>query len=339
MHINYLEIKRFFKDHSKLLIILTLIIAILMALFLNTFGSNVFDTEINNEDDEVLESRSSYFQFYSEFEDGEQFTNVGLLRQFINLESVQENVLNETGINIALIEESLNEEYPQFEDEYTVLSISRDGNNNIFTLTVNTGDETDNMRVAQFYYDLLMNQSDQIDFLYNKNFFPFVEPTIVEEEDDENEEQLQSNNSDIFDLIKNIAIGLIVGAVISIGIALIKVLFQDKLNYSFAYDTNENDKFIIIDPELNNQEVLNALVKKDVDSKQNLVIVEDHVTIDDKHLLNSVGRVNSLSLVDNGTTHLVIIVKPYQTSRKWYQNQLEMSSFYDIPRTIVQLND
>lgn len=352
MRVTLKEIKRFLTDNAKFIVIGTITFSVIIVTLM-TYLDISRDVENNNknenEDDIMLESSSAYFQFYAEYDEGDQFTNVGLIRQFLNLDDVKNSISTKTNIDIKEIEKNYNSEFKEFDDEFTVMNISRNSNNNVFTVMINTGNEDDNLLLAEHYYDLLMN--NEFDFLYNKIFFTFVEPRMIT--DDMVEEVSEDESSVSITprmLITNTAIGLIVGVVVLVGLALLKEIFGQKINYSFAYNVREDDKTLLFDPEHNDQGLLNTFVNLPIDENKIILIeqydqgksVNDSV---DKLLLDinfeKTKVVNSLSSLPSNyqISEIIIIIVPYMTSRKWYNNQLEISGLYRTPTKIVQVNN
>jgi len=366
MYITWLEIKRFLSDNKWLMIVGTLILAALFAVGMTLMDASSQQSTAEEETEAVepeneLESEPAYFRFYAEDSDGDQFTNIGLIRQYFNLDSVLEDASQETGVDIPGIEERYAEEFQtsSSDEEFSVLNLSRNDNNNLFTVSVNTGNEEDNLAIANFYHQLLA--SDEIEFLQDKALYEFIapelrEPTEEEIEEAENPDQQMAESQDlIMPAIQNTIIGLVISLVLMAGIALLKAIFGKKLNYSFAYEVNENDDFILYDPSLNNDENLTQFVG--IPFKENkLILTERRLENNTKELLSrnrglSFGQakdgqtqlVEKLSFIDadlnNDFSEIIIIVQPYQTSRKWYKTQRKLIELDEMPVKVIQVNE
>lgn len=351
MHVTFRELKRFLTDNLKFILIGTLILAVIMSAsftYLDTSKSTPSENEDENEDDIVLEASSAYFKFYSEYDEGDQFTNVGLIREFLNLDAVKEAAEKETGINIQEIETHFNEKFSEFDDEFTVLKISRNSNNNVFTVTINTGNEEDNLILANHYYQLLMK--GDLEFLDNKNFYTFIEPKMLVEEHEEVEEVEESKPITPSMVVKNSLIGLVVGFILFVGIALLKAIFGKNLNYAFAYNIKENDKFLLFDSKRNHQGLLNTFVNLPY-NKNRVLLIENYDHNTDmkpavKELLKNIdtNHTKVIPLLNNlpnnfPISEITVIIEPYKTTRKWYNNQLEIADLYSTATKIVQVND
>src|SRR5699024_9704084 len=129
-----------------------------------------------NESSEVFNDDSSlgYFQFYIEYPDGDQFTNVGLLNQLFNSELMYENVLARTSINI----DELKDDALDFgaDDDFQPINVSIDSSSNVFTASFDTGSNRDNIKLANFYYEYLLG--DNFNVLQNNNIYEMNAPQI-----------------------------------------------------------------------------------------------------------------------------------------------------------------
>lgn len=351
MDVTLSEIKRFLKDHLKFItittIIFTLVLAGLLTLVDGLSSSESSELENELEYDEVLEADSAYFQFYPEYEEGDHFTNTSLIEDYLKLERVEEDVYQETNINIPEIEERINEDYPELDNEFEVVDVTRNNNSNVFTVTLNLGNESDNLTLAEYYYDLLMEGN--IDFLENKNLFSFVEPQLVTEileEEDPTETSLQITPASI---VKNTLVALIVSFVLAVGLALLKVIFGQKLDYSFAYNVADEAEFMVYNPAKSTSQLLQSFISQPKDAKK-IILLEgygnqegNNQSVDQVLLEIDTDKVlvlDSLTSLDQEGefAEIDLIVQPYRTDRTWYQDQVELMSLYNAKMKVVQIN-
>src|SRR5699024_1316904 len=164
MNIYWLEIKRFLKENKKNIIMGTLLLGVLLGgaiTFLNqTNTEEEQETEIEDSR-EVFEndSRSAFFRFYIEKPDGTAFGNQATMDQLFNLDSLYEKAMTETNINIEEIKEAAEEKEIS---DFSPVKVKVNGDSNIFVAIFETGNNTENMNLANFYYDYLFNNGFNI---------------------------------------------------------------------------------------------------------------------------------------------------------------------------------
>jgi len=368
MRTNWLEIKRFLKDNRLFIIIGSIIIAVLFAVGMQFIGGSSSEgnsQEKTEQEQEATENandtRAAQFQLYIENEDAGWFNNNNLLILYFTLDRVVEDINNATGVNLVDINENRDERGLP-EDSY-LIHVYQNDSNGVMTFTVNTGNESDNMEVANHIYGYFENNT--IDFLESRMIFPVTDPQLEIENEEEQASQesqpaqteesaSQSSTNPILQIIQNGVLGLIIGAAIMIGLAFLQSLFSKKLKYSFAYDIDDEENRIIYNPSAGNEDTLSQLVAIPF-SNQKLILSEHSLNDDDRTLLAGNKRVsfdsntdeetyllekNNLSDVDikSDFTEIIILVSPYETSRKWYNNQRKLMELYDVPTKTVQLN-
>ena len=369
MESNWIEIKRFLKDYKKSIIIGALIFSFLFAIGLFFINSRSEETSQNEEDfepspSEILnDAQPAFFQLYIEYEDGKPYTNYSIVNQYFNLSSVKEEASEATGVDIEAVEEHIEEEVylNDLDENIRVINVSRNDSNHLFTLSFNSGNERNNLAIAEYYFDLIFEGDS--DFFSNKSTYLFVEPTMAkpiedEEETDELAEANAQSNVSIFSSIIehaiNIITGLILGTVLMIGLALLKELFGKKLNYSFAYDIAEDEKFILYDKNLKNRENISQFVAAPF-GEHKIIVSEKNIEKSEKDLFVGNGDVSfesesnpgiilteepSLSNIKVGTkfSEIIILVHPTFTTRKWYKVQKDFASIYDVSTKVIQVN-
>lgn len=367
MYISWIEIKRFLKDSYKLIIVGTIVFSILFGISI-TLLNNSRRTEAPTtsesgleeiEMDNIFDSSPAYFQFYSEYVDMGQFTNVTLFRQYLNLSSIKEDIEDETGVDISAIEEEIKTTYNI--EEFSVFQIVRDETSNLYTFITNTGDEEDNLKVSEYYFSIITER--EIPFLQDKLIHTFVEPKLAADMSEESDleeagdiaQETTSPINSILTIVRNIIVGFIIGFVIMIGIALLKALFSKYTNYSFAYDIDDNDSFFIYDPSLNNADKVGHFVGLPFASEK-LILSQSPLNRSIKDLLtgnvditfdndqdSSTTLIEERSIMDvkinDGYKETIIIVRPNMTSRKWYKSQREVLKLSNTTVKVIQINE
>lgn len=371
MQSNKLEIIRFLKDNKLFILVGSIIFAIVFALALTFFLTEEASTELPAEDtnvedseelillEEFSETNPAYFQVFIEMENGESFTNASLMNYYFNLENTKSMAYEETGIDLNRVEEAIKE--AELSDELSTIRVNRNEDNSIITVTLSTLNEEDNQELAEYFYDLIMN--DGIDFLNDKTVYSLQEPVLFEQdesldEDGEmvsevNDTQEASTSSLLVKLAQNLLVGLVIGAVIATGLMFIKALFGKKLNYVFSYEVGKDDKHFVYDKTLSNKDNLLQFVSAPYGSKK-IILSEGLLNAADKNKFqkgnelsfneeSKIQLIESESLVnipvDIDFSEIIIVIKPYSTSRNWYKTQKELKELFEVPTKIIQLNN
>src|SRR5699024_1477764 len=201
MNIYWLEIKRFLKENKKNIIMGTLLLGVLLGgaiTFLNQTDTEE-DQETEIEDSrEVFEndSRSAYFRFYIEKVDGSSISTAATLNELFNMEELYEKVLTETDIDINEIKEFAEDKEII---DFSPIKVKINGDSNIYTAIFETGDNRDNMSLANYFYNYLFDK--QFNMLEKHTVYSLVEPELVEDIEEKEEEtkavQSQKSNSDL----------------------------------------------------------------------------------------------------------------------------------------------
>lgn len=360
MSIYIVEINRFLKANIKFIIGTTLILGLLIA-GLNVLLNQTSESVDTGQEAEVVESqgvfsegsRPAFFRFYIENSDGYTFSNAVTLDQLFNLERVYKNVHTETAIDIKKIKETAAK---KGNVDFSPVGVAVDYDSYIFLATFETGDNAKNLSLANYYYNLLLN--NEFNILQNHTIYSIVEPRLVDDVEEEVEEEsgqeemqgeiIDQTKKTSVDLIKEIVISLIIGfilaAVLSTGIILLKELFGKKLNYFFGYDGESFDEYIVYDKQFENEESVQYFVGLN-NSLNKLVLMESEINNTEKEILFKNSDFNfdfSQSItstnISNKYDEIILIVKPRSTTRKWFNNQKNLIGLHDAKTKLVQMN-
>lgn len=367
MEANWLEIKRFLNDYKKSIIVGATVIAIIFTILIYVVGTFKEDAQAEEKEDfqvsteEILnDAQPAYFQLYVEYEDGTAYGNPSIINQYFNLSSIKEKIKVDTGIDIESIEEEilLDEE----SDEIETINVTRNDSSYLLTATFNLGNERDNLTIAKYYYNLLY--SDDFSILEGKKTYIFQEPMLAKKnklELDAKKLEEKRKDSEEYPLVKkaikhfkNGLVGFLLGVVLMIGIYLLKTLFGKTLDYSFAYDLDENDKFILYDKILKNEEIVSQFVaapfgnhklilsERKIDNKDlQLFTANKTITTKDRKndfiLLEETKSLTELNL-SNHITEIIIVIYPNITTRKWYRTQKWLAEINGLPTKVIQMN-
>lgn len=367
MESNWIEIKRFLKDYKKNIFFGSAIIAIIFTILMYVVG--IFKTGAQQEGKEDFEvdseeilndAQPAYFQIYVEYEDGTAYGNPAIINQYFNLTSIKEQIKKDTGIDIQSIEEEVF--LSDLSDQIEIINVTRNDSSYLLTATFNLGSEQDNLLIAEYYYNLLY--SEDFSILEDKKTYVFQEPMLtntskleLEAKKLEEIRKVSEGNSPakkIFVHLKNTLIGLLLGVVATIGILLLKTIFGKTLDYSFAYDFDENDNFILYDEALANEKIISQFVAAPF-SDRKPVVSEVKINNKDFKLLIRNGQsptnnqeINQIQLdefhsltdinwIDN-ITEVIIIIYPRITTREWYRTQKWLAEINELPMKVIQIN-
>src|SRR5699024_275761 len=155
---NLLEFKRFIKKYWKMLIISGSILAVTFSLFtffiVNKSSSSKDEIEeVSQSDYFENDSMPAYFQFYLERLDGTVFSNAAMVERFLNTESRYQQTLEHNGIKLMEIKEIVRGE--EGKEDYVPIDIRTDDASYIYTAIIETGNDKDNLKIANFFYEYL----------------------------------------------------------------------------------------------------------------------------------------------------------------------------------------
>lgn len=366
MESNWLEIKRFLNDNKKTILIGSTVLALFFASAMYLVAALKEESvEETKQDFEVPaeeifnDAQPAYFQIFIEYEDGTAFGNPSIINQYFNLNSVKEDVKKNTGIDIKAVEEEVS--LSDLSDEIEVVNVVRNDSSYLLTAVFNLGDEQDNLAVAEYYYKLLY--SDEFSILADKKSYVFSEPTLTMRSslaqaiDNREIQERNSTNHlimNVINVMKNMIIGFIFGVGIMVGIELLKAIYGKTLNYSFAYEVEEENNFILYDEKLENEDIVSQFVSVPYDSRK-ILVTEKRIDSKNEELLfgdQPVGlntstnkkerfmEINSLTEIDSSINmaEIIIVIYPNITTRKWYRVQKKLAAINNFPTKIVQIN-
>ena len=311
---------------------------------------NVESVDKQDGADFIVETEPAFFQFIVEYEDGSLFNNPLLIEEYILQEEVlnQASTVTNTNLNLVkVIENTENNVLVDINDfGYSkVIGVYRDDATYINEFYVNVGNERENIRIANFFYDYL--REGQVPFIADKDIYFFEDPKILSIED-ETDATLETESQQInFSLIKNLIIGSILGALLSLAALLGLTFLSKKLKYSFSYTIQEDDYYFLVDSKLDYEEELKKLLY--TPQSANRVVVKEDNSADVDYfgkLLSDISsnepilQVNNFLTIENPSQidRLIYIIEEDVTSRKWYNNQRKLDRAYEIPTVVIQVN-
>lgn len=351
----FIEIKRFFKKYIKsILLVSILLTAVFSVLYLSsTDNTSEEDEQTGALSDPELHDGNAYFKFYIEDENQLAFTNTVLLNQFIRLEENLSSISENTNTDLL---EAYEEQKVSLElnptDTVPVIEIRRDNQSQLMTLYSRLDNPEDNIRVANYLFDQLSNNN--VPVLEDKAIYLFTEPNLFEEPEE------SATPKDVFSSLNIVETALVIiilfflSIILMIAFFLLKEMFSKKLNFSFAYTTDESTEFALYSKELENtyeiSKFLSApgftekLLIHQNDVSQLKTIYNDMSAEEPQDTLNIDTTVlYSCNTLENREemkqiSELVIVVESEETDRKWFNEQKKVASLYNKPVKVLQIN-
>lgn len=353
----WIEIKRFIKDQILFILIGAAIIAAVYTIGVTYLDLGNPDLEDESEIGVSVgenEEEAAYFHFFIENQDGSPFTNTAILEQYFLMDSTLENASQETNVDIyEMFQQELASEFSRTENDRGVLGVVRNPHSMRYSLISNTGDEQDNLRIASYYHDLIVN--DEVPFLTDKNVYIFVEPTLRDSNDEfEDDAPIEISSGSI---LRNALLGSLFGIIVMLAISVLRSLFSKKLKYSFSYNWEEEDVFFLSDKNLENNDELSQMVTLPA-KKEKIVLSEKELSETIKDKLSANERVSFISKNDTNEkiilveehsfsnidvfkdiTDIFIVIEANRTSRSWYKKQRRLLSAFNLPVHVIQFNE
>src|SRR5699024_10378070 len=334
MNLYWIEIKRFLKKYYKIILLSSILFSVFFIgiLFITKKDTTIDEDSLDEDNIEIFggNSKPSYFRFYVEQPDGYTYTNGATVDELFNLDEMYELASERTGIDLFSLKEEIHSQLNESEEVLKPVNVKIDTSSNILTAFFITGNDTDNLKIASFYYNYLFNEGFEIldnNLLYSLEEPQLSEPRIAEEEKLENDSKPIKNIS-IKEIVKDGAFGFVLGCRLSIGFVVVKELFSKKLNYSFTYNTGNPDYFVLYDSKITTVEFIHQFISLPFKNKKIFVTLNiSNNTIKElisgsNDLENQCEKYHSLSdiPVSKEIDEIIIFVLSNDTSRKWYNN-------------------
>lgn len=360
-----IEIKKFFRNNIKKLIILTLLIGTILAIVTFFIDSDLTEQEDTDVTQEKIEPTIAYFQFYVEKEDGNPLNSLAIIQEYFSREVVMQEMSAQTSTpleNILLGDEQYLEQKDindlnntdtteneiSNKNDFIAIEMYKGQYSNLFTLTVKSKDSEKNMEITEYYYDLVAN--DEVSIFNDKNVYIFSEPKIndsllVIDETVEIDANIEESTS-----IINILGAYLLAFIMVLSFLVLKTLFSQKLTYSFSYLWNETDLFLVHDSSAENHDEVKQFINIPQSNKKVILSeneisknVMDILQIDftenisnQKEVYHSVTEIKLDDLFED----IIIVIHAGETTRDWYRHQQQLLSISNVNSVkIIQLNN
>lgn len=333
------EIKTFIIENRKTIIFSTSIVLVIVILIQVTSSIFVAKEDDNNTSNEVLQQTYS-FDVYVEQDNLGVFTNSYLLESLLTRDDIVSEIEKESNLTISPVLEKYNESHEVITTtDDDPINVKRDTSTNIMTVSFGIGTGEENREAAEVYYEWF--STTDLAFFDDKSVFEISEPQVMEKETID--EQLETNSpiSIIIRLILTLFGGIVLGVVIS----LMRVLFNKKIMYGFAYSWGEEDIYLNYSDNNQYNDIAHSIAQPNFGNK--VILSETDLNSDFRKSLKELAQDKSnlifssnVSQVDStiAVDEFVIIVKRKESTKQWYQNQRrQLKSYRSSIIKVVQI--
>lgn len=266
-------------------------------------------------------------------------------QDFMNNDAVLRNIMIQEDV-VSMIEERAG---ITIEPEATQ-SIGVASENDILRVVIGTADVEDNERIANAYYDAIIN--NELPFFEDKTIYAMDDAPFLEEEQswfDLAGTQLAELSTTA--IVLTILGGIIFSLIVALGIAVLKSVFQKKVPVSYKLEKDAKDHVVFLTKlnSITEEQYLNNLVFaiESPTSKKKLVLSQQVLPAELSKKLNQKaisGQQPQLTIADEVAStnpaylydEIVILVKQNQTDKDWYKNQRIQIEKMEASVTIVQ---
>lgn len=337
--IFFKESRRFLKENKKRIMLFTILGAVIFALFIlvNLMKNNDSSSLENARTEEI--SDMAEFSIYIEKKDWIPFNNNALLEKVLFSEKPVKKVEQETGIKFAnLLELQKEEEFIPTGEDRGVIGVLRDVTNEAMVFQVKIGTEKDNMEVANYYFDMIMN--NEVDILKDKKIYVLNAPEI-KELTQQDLAFVEENNNEISPLVLIIQlfVSLFAGFILGVLVSIFYHIFNKKISYAFNYNIDEKDIFLI-ERESQDKFIYDIINPKNEDK---IIVVENSLPSKVLNKLSSPDQkvITTTNLIEIDPkiemAEIVFVIVENNTTKFWYNSQREYLKRFDSKIKIVQV--
>lgn len=352
MRLLQIEIMKFIHDKWKKIIAYTILVGTIL-LAVNIFGNLMSDPEgeelvnIEGISEEINFAESiAYFQYYVERPDGVSFTNTPLINFYFTHEDVLIEMSQTTGVpldgvvyteNYESVDITETDIFNTVEEPIINIDIIKGDHSHVYTFIAKTDDSENNLKIAQYYYNMINN--DEVPFYQDKYVYTFSEPEVRNNFNGDLDILVGSQQNSVTQVIIQGIAWYALSIIIITGILVLKTLFTEKLTYSFSYMWDEKDLFTIKDSKLDNEEELLQFIAYP-ENEEKIILNQQTEIPFNENLFNfkTISSIADLPL-DRHIDEIILIVNEGITTRKWYRKQKSLLSIHkDTIVKIVQIN-
>lgn len=202
----------------------------------------------------------------------------------------------------------------------------------------------ENKRIAEFYYDLLTNESNPVfKHLNVYTINPVSQYNSTDKKVIENNESYTYNNK-IKSIIKNILASMVLSFMSVLVFIYLKEFFSKKLRYPTTYYAGKPENLFYI-PDDNQLRKLTLYLQR-ISADNKLALVENNLDDESRKIFDklNIKVLNEplLSALENNNSELIesviLIVQNNNTARAWYNEQIETANELNLQVYNIHLN-
>lgn len=281
--------------------------------------------------DEYLLKDAYYFTALIEEPDYSPYNRANLINAFLVSDQVISQLEQEIGKEILPSpQQAIRNSYNQ--------------SNVLHTFTFTTGNRADNRALANAVFNLITNK--ELPILENRYVYIKDEPDLLELNTDIQDElevasaENNSSNAVMSVILAGIA-SLILGMIFGIIFAFIREKISSKIGYLYTFPVNKQDLVIRYDK---GTEIIDESVIHVIETPADLekaVIVENMSQIDKVskklnnypiiHLMTSIEKMAPNKKIEEA----IVLINIEETSKKWFNHQMDILEIYDVKKKIL----
>lgn len=333
------EAKRFLLENKKRVLLFTILGAVIFALFtaVNLMKNNSDSRSEDTQTEEI--SDMAEFVIYIEKNDDTHFNNNVLLEKALFSDEAVKAAETETGVEITdLLAEQVETEFVPTAEDRGAIGIVRDLSNETMKFQFKVGSEKDNLEVANYYFDLIMN--NEVDLLKDKTTYVLSPPEIKElsQEDTVFIEENAKTVSPVL-LIIELLVSLFAGFVLGILVSIFYHVFNKKINYAFNYNIDEKDIFLM-ERESQDKFIYDVINPK---SEDKVIVVEQawpnelskKISKQPQKIITTSNLIEISSKLE--IPEIIIVIVENTTTKFWYNTQREYLKKFNSAVKIIQV--
>lgn len=311
------------KKYKKLIGIVVGVIILIFA-GIQAFRLSNGQSDDTDKDGNEQVSNPAQFDIYIEDDVEGTFLNSYLIEIFLTQDEIVDQIESETDVSIqpVLEEYAQNDENEAIYTEEDPINVERHRSSHVLYVTIDVGNEEENLSVAEFYYNYLQNTDDA--FFENKDIF-FVEEPTIPNNDESAPNALNSQETGIIslNLIIQFIAAIVAGLVLGILVAIFKVILSDRIQYGFTYGWNLDDNYISFKDGTPVDKVSQSVSL--MTTKNSIILSQFEI---DARIIESMNNQNDVSVYhnleekdDHSTNTVIIVIQRNKTTKKWYREQ------------------
>ena len=336
------EVKRLFKRNKKAFLKTSCVLWLLLTGLL-VFVSFLMNRSVQEPaTPQEKYTKPGIFRVYIEHEDGTVFTNSMIIEEYFLLPDVISDAEESTSVEITdALDAQVSKNFIKTQYDRGVLGVSRNGSTNIFTFIANVGEESENLAVANYFFEFL--SAGNVSVLENKIVHFVSNPEIYDsyaasDVAVETSTTNQNSRSYILEVGVIVIVALVMSMAITMLIILIRTVLSPLINYSFNYSVSDLDQVFTLNQE--NTYMLERMISN-IENQTVVIFCEFDISDilktykTDKRVVLAESLVNVDPRLE--ISNPIIIIQSDKTSKKWYKQISKELKMLVKSRKIIQV--